>query len=180
LRIETERLILRRWRDEDLEPFAALNADPQVMRYFASTRTHQQTEAAVADMQRRLETRGFAWCAAERKEDGAFIGLIGIQEVLDPDFPFAPSVEVAWRLASRYWHQGYATEGARAALDVGFSQFRLPEIVAFTARINLPSQAVMVRLGMASDPADDFDHPAVPVGHPLVRHVLYRLKRPAE
>lgn len=178
--IETDRLILRRWKETDLAPFAALNADPEVMRYFFATRSLEETKKAMAEMERRFDERGFAICAVERKADGAFVGILGIQDVPNRGFLFEPAVEIGWRLGSRFWRQGYATEGARAVIQAGFERFGLDEIVAFTATLNLPSQAVMKKLGMTRDPADDFDHPQIPAGHPLCPHVLYRMKRPSD
>ncbi|WP_237154069.1 GNAT family N-acetyltransferase [Oryzibacter oryziterrae] len=178
MRIETTRLILRSWTDDDRAPFAALNADPEVMRYFPAVRSREESDALV-DKLLEFEARdGFAFCAVERKADAAFIGMIGIATVDYLGLPFEPTVEVGWRLARPFWGEGYATEGAVAALAHGFDALNLPEIVAFTATINLPSQAVMHRLGMSHDAADDFDHPRVPAGHVLSRHVLYRKRRP--
>lgn len=178
MRIETSRLILRRWREEDIAAFAALNADPKVMRYFATRRSAEETAAMVAHFERRFEEDGFAFAAVELRDGGDFVGMIGLQAVRAQGLPFEPAVEVGWRLAERFWGNGYATEGAGAVVDHGFRQLGLGEIVAFTTRSNLPSQAVMVRLGMTTNPADDFDHPALPAGHPLRPHVLYRRKRP--
>lgn len=178
MRLETDRLILRCWREADFAPFVALNADPLVMRYFASTRTPE----ACRDTIRRYEScharDGFGFCAVERKADGAFIGVIGIETVRPFGLPFEPAVEVGWMLAADCWGRGYATEGARAAMDHGYRQFGLGEIIAVTAVDNAASRAVMVRLAMTTDPADDFDHPLVPEGHPLRHHVLYRQRRP--
>jgi RimJ/RimL family protein N-acetyltransferase len=178
MRIETTRLILRSWTDGDRAPFAALNADPEVMRYFAAVRSRAESDVLV-DKLLEFEARdGFAFCAVERKADGLFIGMVGIQAVDYLGVHFEPTVEVGWRLARPFWGEGYATESAAAALAHGFDALNLPEIVAFTAAINLPSQAVMHRLGMAHDPVDDFDHPSLPDGHVLSRHVLYRKRRP--
>jgi RimJ/RimL family protein N-acetyltransferase len=178
-RVETERLILRRWREEDLAPFAAINADPNVMRFFLSTRTRAESDESVALYERHFETDGYGFAAAERKADGLFVGVIGIQAVRDRGYPFEPAVEVGWRLGSDHWRHGYATEGARAAIAAGFARFGLDEIVACTYAGNWPSRGVMTKLGMSRDPRDDFDHPLVPADHPLRPSVLYRLKRPA-
>lgn len=177
--LTTERLVLRPWRDSDLVPFAALNADPEVMAHFPATLTPAETAAMVARMRAALAERGFGWWAAEAPGVAPFIGFIGLSV---PDFGahFLPPgklvVEVGWRLARLFWGQGYATEGAREALRFGFEALGLPEVVAFTTTTNQRSQAVMRRLGMTYDPADDFDHPKLPPGHRLRRHVLYRLK----
>ncbi|MFG5776525.1 GNAT family N-acetyltransferase [Comamonas sp. J-3] len=170
----TERLQLRQWRAADREPFAAMSADAQVMRYFPAPLSRPQSDAMVAKCEALLAARGWGIWAVERKADQRFIGFVGLHVPQDP-LPFMPCVEVAWRLARHAWHQGFATEAARAALQLGFEQLQLPEIVAFTTVSNQPSQAVMQRLGMARDLAGDFDHPALPGDHPLKAHVLYRI-----
>ncbi len=171
----SERLVLRPWRESDLAPFAALNADPEVMAHFPKRLTLDETAAMMARMQAALAERGFGWWAVEARDVAPFIGFVGLSV---PSFEghFTPCVEVGWRLARDFWGRGYATEGAREALRFGFLDLGLEEIVAFTTTTNTRSQAVMQRLGMAYDPADDFDHPALPEGHRLRRHVLYRLK----
>ncbi len=175
--LATERLVLAPWTDQDLAPFAALNADPDVMRYFPKTLTTEESDAMVGRLQGMWADHGYGFSAVRRREDDAFIGMVGIQKVLNLDFPFAPTVEVGWRLAKAFWRQGYAREAAQAALAHGFDVLELNEIVAFTAVPNQPSQAVMKSLGMTRDPADDFLHPLLTEGHPLRPHVLYRLKR---
>lgn len=173
----TPRLVLAPWTERDLAPFAALNADPEVMRYFPKTMTTDESNALVGRLQGMWTEHGYGFSAVRRREDDAFIGMVGIQKVLNPGFPFAPTVEVGWRLAKAFWRQGYAGEAARAALAHGFDVLGLREIVAFTAIPNLPSQAVMTSLGMTRDTAGDFHHPLLPADHPLGLHVLYRLKR---
>jgi RimJ/RimL family protein N-acetyltransferase len=179
--LTTERLVLRPWRDSDLAPFAALNADPEVMAHFPATMTPAETAAMAERMAAALAERGFGWWAAEVPGVAPFIGFIGLSV---PSFgahflpPGQRVVEVGWRLARPYWGKGYATEGAREALRFGFGELGLAEIVSFTTTTNLRSQAVMQRLGMIRDPADDFDHPKLPPGHRLQRHVLYRLRAP--
>lgn len=176
--LTTERLVLRPWRDSDLAPFAALNADPVVMEHFPATLTREESDAVAGRMRAALAERGFGWWPAEVPGVAPFIGFIGLSV---PEFgahflpPGKRVVEVGWRLARAHWGRGYATEGARACLRFGFQELRLPEIVSFTAVQNTRSQAVMQRLGMRRDPADDFDHPKLPPGHRLARHVLYRL-----
>ncbi len=177
--IETPRLRLAAWEDRDIAPFAALNADPEVMRHFPATLTADETAAMVGRLRGVWSEHGYGFAAVRRREDDAFIGMVGIQKVLNPALPFVPAVEVGWRLAREHWRQGYAREAAAAALAYGFGPLDLKEIVAFTAVSNLPSQAVMTSLGMTRDPASDFEHPAVPEGHPIRPHVLYRLKREA-
>ena len=174
--LTTGRLILRPWRDADLAPFAALNADPAVMEHFPATLTRDESDAVAARVRAFMAEHGFGWWAVEVPGEAPFIGFIGLWR---PAFEthFTPCVEVGWRLARAYWGRGYATEGAREALRFGFKDLGLAEIVSFTATPNLRSQAVMRRLGMTRDPADDFDHPRLADGHPLRRHVLYRGRR---
>jgi ribosomal-protein-alanine N-acetyltransferase len=173
--LRTPRLHLRTWREADREPFAALNADPEVMRHFPSMLTREQSDAMVDRVMARMAEDGFGLWAVEVVETGAFIGFVGLSR---PRFEahFTPAVEVGWRLARAGWGHGYATEGATAALDHAFDVLGLDEVVSFTTPGNLRSQAVMQRLGMTRDPADDFDHATIPEGHPLRRHVLYRLR----
>lgn len=175
-RVETARLVLRRWTDADREPFAAMNADAEVMRHFPAPLDRAESDAFVDRIETGFDRLGFGLWALERRDDGAFLGFTGLA-VVRPDLPFAPAIEVGWRLASGAWGQGFATEAARAALRVGFESGHA-EIVSFTAVVNAPSRRVMERLGMRRDPADDFDHPALPDGSPLRRHVLYRQARP--
>jgi ribosomal-protein-alanine N-acetyltransferase len=170
--LTTERLLLRSWKPADRAPFAALNADPEVMEHFPALLTREESDAAIERFQQRLETYGYTLWALELRGTGEFIGFTGIQNV-PYDAPFTPAVEVGWRLARSAWGHGYASEAARASLDHGFKTVGLKEIVAMTATTNLRSQAVMERLGMTRDPADDFDHPNVPEG-PLCRQLLYR------
>ncbi|MBS1168911.1 MAG: acetyltransferase family protein [Proteobacteria bacterium] len=175
--LATPRLVLAPWTEQDRAPFAALNADPEVMRYFPKTLTTDESNALVDRLLGMWAEHGYGLSAVRRRQDDAFIGMVGIQKVLNPAYPFAPAVEVGWRLAKAFWRQGYASEAARATLAHGFDVLELAEIVAFTAVDNLPSQAVMGSLGMTRDPADDFLHPLLPEDHPLRPHVLYRLKR---
>jgi RimJ/RimL family protein N-acetyltransferase len=178
--IETERLILRSWRDEDREPFARMNADPRVMEFFVSTMTPAETDALIARYREHWRTRGYGMCAVDRKLAAGggreFIGYIGLARVRY-EIDFTPVVEVGWRLAPHVWGQGLATEGARAALAYGFDTLGLDEIVAFTATTNVRSRHVMDKIGMTHDPRDDFDHPNIKDGHPLRRQVLYRTRR---
>jgi RimJ/RimL family protein N-acetyltransferase len=175
--LRTQRLFLRRWRTADREPFAALNADLCVMEHFPAPLSTDESNALVWRIEKHFEEHGFGPWAVEIIGAVPFAGFVGLSI---PRFAahFAPCVEIGWRLASAYWGCGYATEGARAVLAFGFEQLRLPEIVSFTVPGNLRSRRVMERLGMTRNPADDFDHPALPEEHPLRRHVLYRLVRP--
>lgn len=175
--LETARLILRPWQESDKTPFAALNADEEVMRYFPVTRTRAESDDMVERLIRVEQDHGFTFAPVERKSDGALLGMVGLLPVRPEDYPFGPTVEIGWRFAKEFWGHGYATEAASAWLDFGFNQLNLPEIVAFTAALNLPSQKVMQRLGMTRDPVDDFDHPRIGEGHPLQPHVLYRSRR---
>jgi ribosomal-protein-alanine N-acetyltransferase len=176
--LRTERLVLRGFRERDREPFAAMNADPAVMEHFPSTLERPASDAFLDRIDEHWRARGFGLWAVERRDDRAFLGFAGLS---DPRFeaPFMPAVEIGWRFARDAWGHGYATEAARAALDFGFETLGLREIVSFTAPANVRSIAVMERIGMTRDPAEDFDHPRVPVGHPLRRHVLYRLRAPS-
>jgi ribosomal-protein-alanine N-acetyltransferase len=172
--ITTARLILRPWRASDLDPFAEQNADPVAMRFLAGALTRAQTEAYVARAERHLRDHGFGKWAVEAPGVAPFIGAVGLTRVAF-DAAFTPAVEIAWRLHSRYWGRGYATEAARAAIADGFDRVGLEEIVAMTALGNAASIAVMERLGMTR--SIEFDYPSLAADSPLLRHVLYRLSR---
>ena len=173
--IETDRLLLRPWVDEDREAFAALNADPEVMRYFPSTLDRAESDALLDTARQRSGEDGICFQPVVVKESGSFIGFVGLNQPRHA-LPFAPCVEIGWRLARSAWGHGYASEAARAWLRFGFETLNLDEIVSFTTVTNTPSRRVMERLGMQRDKEGDFDHPALDGGHPLVRHVLYRLR----
>lgn len=172
--LQTERLLLRRWRETDRAPFAALNRDPQVMEHFPSPHTRERSDEMIAWIESCLERDGFGLWALEVRSSGQFIGFTGLN-IPSFDAHFTPAVEVGWRLAREAWGHGYATEAARASLDYGFSHAELDQIVALTTPQNLRSRAVMERLGMTRDPDGDFEHPNIAPGHPLRRHVLYRI-----
>jgi RimJ/RimL family protein N-acetyltransferase len=174
--LQTERLILRRWRESDREPFARLNADPEVMRYFLRPLDRAESDGFVDRIEARFEERGYGLWALERRSDGEFLGFTGLAWQTF-EAPFTPCVEVGWRLGSSAWGHGYATEAAREALRYGFEVVGLDEVVSFTAVSHAASQRVMEHLGMHRNPADDFDYPNLPPGHQLRRHVLYRLRR---
>lgn len=176
-RIETERLVLRRWRDEDRAPFAELNADPAVMEHLPAPLTSAESDALVDRIAACFEAEACGLWAVEVRGGPAFVGFVGLLPARF-DAPFCPAVEVGWRLARHAWGRGYALEAARASVADGFDRLELGEIVSFTAVGNLRSRTLMERLGMGRDPADDFDHPNLPPGHPLRRHVLYRLAAP--
>jgi RimJ/RimL family protein N-acetyltransferase len=177
LTLRTERLVLRPWKDEDLAPFAELNADPVVMEHFPSTLTREESDLMVERIGVRYAETGLYLWAVEVPGAETFIGFVGLSAPAF-DAAFTPCVEVGWRLARTAWGKGYATEAARAVVADGFDRLGLDDIVSFTTIGNLRSQRVMQRLGMTRDPAEDFDHPNLPPGHPLRRHVLYRLARP--
>ncbi|WP_406114947.1 GNAT family N-acetyltransferase [Kitasatospora purpeofusca] len=174
--LHTDRLLIRRWRQSDLEPWAAMNADPEVRQHLGEPLSRERSDESVARFEADFDRRGYGWWAVEVRETGEFIGFAGLDEV-DEEVPFT-GVEIGWRLARSAWGHGYATEAARAVLAFGFDTLRLPEILAVTTATNLRSQAVMTRLGMTRDPADDFDDPSAPEG-PLRPNVLFRLTRPA-
>ena len=176
LELRTPRLWLRRWRPADRAPFAALNADPRVMEYFVSTLSREESDAVVERIQNHFERHGFGLWAVEIPDETDFAGFIGLLHC-SFEAHFTPAVEIGWRLAAGYWNRGYATEGARAALVFGLDRMQLDEIVSLTAVGNMRSRRVMEKIGMIRDPEDDFDHPNLPVGHPLRRHVLYRTQR---
>lgn len=173
--ILTARLRMRCWMDRDREPFAAMNADPEVMAYFPSTLGRADSDAGIDVWLGHFIDNGWGNWALELRESGAFIGYTGLT-VPRRMLPFSPCVEIGWRLARPYWSAGYATEAATEALRIGFDDIGLNEIVSFTSRLNARSRAVMERIGMR-DAGEDFDHPALPAGHRLQRHCLYRLDR---
>lgn len=173
--LRTDRLLLRPWRDSDLAPWAALNADPEVREHLGDPLTREQSDASVARFQAEFDRRGYGWWAVEVRATGEFIGFAGLDEV-DEDVPFT-GVEIGWRLARAAWGKGYATEAALAVLAHGFDTLGLGEILAVTTAANLRSQAVMRRIGMTRDPAGDFDDPTAPEG-PLRPNVLHRIARP--
>lgn len=169
------RVVLRPWQDRDADAFAAMNADPRVMKFFVAPLSRGESDALLERMRAVISERGWGWwCVEINRECAGFTGL----SVPPYETPFTPCVEVGWRFRPHFWGHGYATEAARLALDYGFNTLQLPEIVSFTASGNLPSRRVMERVGMQRDFGADFDHPRMPEGHPLRRHVLYRLRRP--
>jgi RimJ/RimL family protein N-acetyltransferase len=177
--LHTPRLVLREWRDADAEPFAEMSANPEVMRYLVAFPDRAMMVAWVAAARAHWREYGFGQWVVELPGEARLIGVVGLSHVRFA-LPFAPAVEVAWRLARPYWGKGYAYEAARAAIDDGFGRLGLDEVVAFTVPANRPSRRVMEKLGMTRDPAEDFDfeHPRLPPGHPLRSHVLYRLRNP--
>jgi RimJ/RimL family protein N-acetyltransferase len=174
--IRTERLLLRPWIAADREPFAAMNADPQVRQHFPALLSREESDASVARIEAHFAEHGYGFWAVEVPGIAPFAGMVGLA-VVPFEAAFTPCVEIGWRLAVPHWGSGYATEAARAALAFGFDELKLNEIVAFTVPGNVRSRRVMERIGMSHDPADDFDHPSVADGHPFRRHVLYRTGR---
>jgi RimJ/RimL family protein N-acetyltransferase len=174
--VRTDRLILRRWTPQDFEPFAAINADPAVMKYFRAPLDRTESDALLDRIEAGFEAHGFGLWAVEQVREPGLIGFVGLSV---PGFEarFTPAVEVGWRLARSAWGNGFATEAAQRAIAAGFDDFGLDQVVSFTATTNTPSIAVMHRLGMTNDPAEDFAHPSLPAGHPLQRHVLYRFSK---
>ncbi|MFS2159788.1 GNAT family N-acetyltransferase [Pseudomonas sp. Pseusp122] len=176
LRLDSARLLMRQWRDDDLPAFAKMCADPRVMRYFPEPLTRLESAALIGRIRGHFAELGFGLWALERKDSGAFIGFTGLG-VVGFEAPFAPAVEIGWRLAREHWGLGFASEAAWTALGAGFEALGLDEIVSFTAQSNEPSQKVMQAIGMQRDVDNDFQHPNVPPGHPLRPHVLYRITR---
>ena len=177
--IETERLYLRQWQASDFVVFAAMNADPEVMKYFPKLLSATVSDIIANKCQQLIEENGWGFWALSLKEgsdnNDAFIGFVGLNQT-HADMSFAPCVEIAWRLRKEFWGQGYATEAARASLGFAFSELALDEVVAFTAVINQRSQLLMKRIGM-TDTQNNFYHPALESNHRLAEHVLYKLNR---
>jgi ribosomal-protein-alanine N-acetyltransferase len=172
----TSRLRLRNWCEEDLTPFAAMNADPRVMQFFPKTLTRAESDAFAERIRAQLDHDAFGLWAVDIVQQAHFIGFVGLTE---PTFKehFTPCVEIGWRLDQKYWGQCYALEAAQRVIKYAFEELRLSELVSFTAAINLRSQKLMQRLGLSSDSCDDFEHPSLAEGHPLRKHVLYRLRK---
>jgi RimJ/RimL family protein N-acetyltransferase len=173
----TDRLMLRRWRESDLAPFARLNADARVMEFLPRALSREESERLVERIEAHFSQHGFGLCAAELRTDGSFIGFIGLAV---PSFQaaFTPCVEIGWRLSADHWGMGLATEGARAIVRSAFDDLKIEKLVSFTVPENVRSRRVMEKLGMTYNPGEDFDHPGLPEGHALRRHVLYGLNRP--
>lgn len=172
----TPRLVLRPWRDDDLAPFAALNADPRVMEFLPKPLDRAESDARAGRIRNDFDRQGFGLWAVEVPGSAPFIGFVGLA-IPTFEAPFTPSTEIGWRLASEHWGHGYATEAAREVLRFAFETLVLPEVVSFTVPANKRSWRVMERLGMTRAAGEDFDHPRLAEGDPLRRHVLYRLSR---
>jgi RimJ/RimL family protein N-acetyltransferase len=175
-RLETARLVLRRWLPCDLGPFAALNDDPEVMRHFPARMSREQTAFIIARIEAHFDSHGYGLWVVERRDRLGCLGYVGLMSITF-ERPFADTVEIGWRLAREAWGRGYATEAAREACRVAFEVVALPALVAFTIPANGPSRRVMEKLGMERDPGGDFQHPNLPEGHPMRPHILYRLTR---
>ena len=173
IELDTPRLRLRVWREEDREPFAALNQDPRVMEHFPGLIPRERSDASIDAGLSDFASRGWGNWAVERRDTGEFIGFTGLS-IPKRQFDFSPCVEIGWRLAHAHWGFGFATEAARAALAAGFERIGLQEIVSMTALTNLRSQAVMRRIGLV-DTGLNFDHPGVPEGHRVRPHCLFKL-----
>ena len=171
--LRTQRLVLRRWCAEDLAPFAELNADPDVMAHMQKTMSRNESDAFMARIEAEFDDCGFGLWAVEVPNHSPFIGFVGLHRV-PFDAPFTPAVEIGWRLAREHWGYGFVTEAARSAVRYGLDTVGLDEIVSFTNPDNIRSWKVMERLGMIRDPASDFEHPNVPIGHWLRPHIFYR------
>lgn len=170
--IETSRLVLRDWKEEDLPVFARLNSDERVMEYFLNPLSHEETRSFYNRIREEFATCGFGLYAVERKEDGLFIGYVGLHRV-SFDVDFAPAVEIGWRLLPEVWNRGYATEAALACLDYAKNQLQMKELCSFTSLSNKRSERVMQKIGMRR--VKEFNHPLVDPAHPLYRHVLYKI-----
>jgi len=174
--IESDRLCLRQWRKDDYDTFFSLNSDVQAMKFFPNTLSREESDDLADKCAKLISERGFGFFAVERKDTQEFIGFIGLHT---PDYlPFGPCTEIGWRLHPRFWKRGYATEGAAAVLNYAFNELKCMEVLSFASKQNTPSIAVMRRIGMEYVEGGDFYHPRIQPGHPLSRHVLYRLGSP--
>lgn len=173
--IETNRLKLRQWQPSDYAPFAKLNSDSEVMKYFPSTLSEEESNALAQRLESTIDLNGWGFWAVEHKSSNQFIGFVGINSPT-ADLPFKPCIEIGWRLAKPFWRKGYATEAAQESLKFAFSYLNLTEVVSFTPVHNQPSQAVMKKLGMY-DAKQNFIHPSVPDGNVLQEHVLFKISK---
>lgn len=176
-RLETDRLILRRWRDEDRAPFASMNADPRVMEHFASAMTPEQSDALIDRIEALFETKGFGLFALERKEDQAFLGFTGLAPALS-GAPVSGDIEIGWRLAPEYWRRGYAFEAASACARWFWDNTDGARLVSYTAKTNIPSRSLMSKLGFERRADLDFDHPSIAPDNPVCHQVVYVRQRP--
>lgn len=174
--IETDRLILRKWREEDLDPFSLINADARVMEYFPYRLTREEIQAFIERSNKQIDDHGYGLFACELKDAGIFLGCVGLA-IPTFEADFTPCVDIGWRLAFDYWGRGYATQAAKAVLKFGFEAVGLNEILSWTVPENIRSRNVMERIGMKQDKASSFYHPRLPEGHPLSLHLLYRISK---
>ena len=172
--IKTPRLLLRDWQDTDIEPWVAMNLDPRVTEFFPTAYTRERALTEAEHLRRKIDELGYGWWVVEVPGETPFAGVIALQEV-PFEAHFTPAYEVGWRFAPEFWHRGYATEGARGALDYAFNTLRWKEVVAMTTALNVPSQRVMERIGMTRDSKGDFLHPAIHKDHRLRPHLLYKI-----
>ena len=175
--LETERTILRPWRDEDIPTWVAMCADARVMEFYTMPLARDEACAQVEGMRARMKRDGYGWWVLEIKDGASVAGVMVLQDV-PFETHFTPAIEIGWRLVPEAWGKGYASESGAALLDFAFNELQRSQVVAVTSAINVRSRRVMERLGMVYDPDDDFEHPRIEVGHPLRRHVLYRKKKP--
>jgi RimJ/RimL family protein N-acetyltransferase len=173
--LQTPRLLLRPLQESDRNAFSRMNADPRVMEFFAAPLSHAESDALIDRIQAHMRQHGFSFFAAELRASGELIGMVGLAHV-PFEAHFTPCVEIGWRLVPEHWNSGLATEGACECLRYASRELSLTEVVAFTVPANQRSRRVMEKLGMSYDPADDFEHPRIPEGHPLRKHVLYRTR----
>lgn len=173
--IETERLILRQWKDSDFLPFFRINSDPDVMAYFPALLSHEESDEMGYEIQNRININGWGFWAVEEKKTENFIGFVGLNQP-KTELPFNPCIEIGWRLAKDFWGYGYATEAGKSALNFAFKTLKINEVVSFTPAINTQSKAVMQRIGMKNSHRN-FNHPKVPAHSQLYEHVLYKIKR---
>lgn len=173
--IETERLILRTWEEDDMNAYYSLNQDPKVVEFLFKMTSINQARAFIETMNRQFNAHGYTIFALEEKQTGKWIGFTGLNAPVWSE-RFTPCVEIGWRIRSDCWGHGYATEAAKAILDYGFKMCALDEILAWTVPANIRSIRVMEKIGMMRDFNGDFYHPEIPSGHPLSKHILYRIK----
>ena len=175
---ETERLIVRQWRDSDRAEYLSACNTEAVTAYLGGSASVEEVDAGLARIRKSQADKGFGFWAVERKSDGAFLGYCGLKVVRDEGIPIEGEIEIGWRLREDAWGHGYAREAARACLDWAWSNLDVARIVAMTVPANRPSWTVMERVGMSRRPDLDFAHPAFPSGHPLSAHVTYVIERP--
>ena len=173
--LQTDRLLLRQWVDQDLSGFAELNSDQETMEFFPALLSREESNAVAEKCQSLISERGWGFWAVELKSSGEFMGLVGLH-IPKPNLPFSPCVEIGWRLLKKYWGKGYATEAAQESLVYAFNTLNLNEVVSFTTVSNLRSRYVMQRLGF-SNTHQNFEHPGINKDHPLSEHVLYKITR---